>query len=289
MLKRKIFLSAVGSALGVIILAACAPVTFLNGITPSGSFSKAKNISYGELDRQALDIYKADKPRANTPVIVFIHGGSWSEGNKDIYKFLAEGFTSEGFDIVVPNYRLYPEAVYPQMIEDTAKAIAYASQKYADRPLILMGHSAGGYNVLMASLNKDYLTAEGVSVCQRISGIVSLAAPVGVEPLVREPYITIFPDRFQKDDAPIAYTDQPSPAVLVIHGTEDTTVNPKNAKDLAAKIQSRGGQTVLKVYEGLDHTDAVKLLSRHFDDDAPLKSDIISFVNSLPRTGNFCK
>ena len=126
-------------------------------------------------------------------------------------------------------------------------------------------------------------------MCQRISGIVSLAAPVGVEPLVREPYITIFPDRFQKDDAPIAYTDQPSPAVLVIHGTEDTTVNPKNAKDLAAKIQSRGGQTVLKVYEGLDHTDAVKLLSRHFDDDAPLKSDIISFVNSLPRTGNFCK
>ena len=289
MLKRKIFLSAVGSALGVLILAACAPVTFLNGITPSGSFSKAKNISYGELDRQALDIYKADKPRANTPVIVFIHGGSWSEGNKDIYKFLAEGFTSEGFDIVVPNYRLYPEAVYPQMIEDTAKAIAYASQKYADRPLILMGHSAGGYNVLMASLNKDYLTAEGVSVCQRISGIVSLAAPVGVEPLVREPYITIFPDRFQKDDAPIAYTDQPSPAVLVIHGTEDTTVNPKNAKDLAAKIQSRGGQTVLKVYEGLDHTDAVKLLSRHFDDDAPLKSDIISFVNSLPRTGTFCR
>ena len=99
MLKRKIFLSAVGSALGVLILAACAPVTFLNGITPSGSFSKAKNISYGELDRQALDIYKADKPRANTPVIVFIHGGSWSEGNKDIYKFLAEGFTSEGFDL----------------------------------------------------------------------------------------------------------------------------------------------------------------------------------------------
>ncbi len=289
LLKRKITLGLVGSALGVLILAACAPVTFLNGITPSSSFSKAKNISYGDLDRQALDIYKADNSRADAPVIVFIHGGSWSEGNKDIYKFLAEGFTSEGFDIVVPNYRLYPEAVYPQMIEDTAKAIAFVSKQYPDRPLVLMGHSAGGYNMLMASLNKNYLTAEGVSVCERVSGLVSLAAPVGVEPLVREPYITIFPDRFQKDDAPIAYTEQPSPAVLVIHGTEDTTVNPKNANDLAAKIQARGGQAVLKVYEGLDHTDAVKLLSRHFDDDAPLKSDIISFVNSLPRTGNFCK
>ena len=100
MLKRKITLGLVGSALGVLILAACAPVTFLNGITPSSSFSKAKNISYGDLDRQALDIYKADNSRADAPVIVFIHGGSWSEGNKDIYKFLAEGFTSEGLSLI---------------------------------------------------------------------------------------------------------------------------------------------------------------------------------------------
>ena len=73
-------------------------------------------MSYGKLDRQKLDIYKADDPRANSPVIVFTHGGSWSEGNKDIYKFLAEGFTSEGFDIFVPNYRLYPNALYPHCL-----------------------------------------------------------------------------------------------------------------------------------------------------------------------------
>ena len=274
---------------GVAVLAACAPVTFLNSITPSGSFSKAKDISYGDLDRQKLDIYKADKPRGKAPVIVFTHGGSWSEGSKDIYKFLAEGFTSEGFDIVIPNYRLYPEAVYPQMIEDTAKAIAFAARQYPNRALVVMGHSAGAYNTLMASLNKDYLAAEGIAVCERIAGIISLAGPAGTDPLVREPYITIFPDRFQKDDAPLAYTDQPSPAVFAMHGSDDTTVNPQNSKDLAAKVQSRGGHAVLKIYEGRDHTDGVKLLSRHFDEDAPLKADIIAFIESLPKSGNFCR
>ncbi len=275
--------------LGVAILSACAPVNILNGITPSGSFSKAKDISYGPLDRQKLDIYKAQEPKANTPVLIFIHGGSWSEGRKDIYKFLAEGFTSEGYDIVVPNYRLYPNALYPQMIEDTAKAVAFTAKQYPDRPLVLMGHSAGAYNALMIGLNKDFLLAENIAVCERISGIVSLASPTGAYELKEEPYITIFPDRFQKNDAPLAYANASSPRLFLMNGADDTTVGPKNAQKLAAAVKQHGGFAKLKIYDGMDHTDAVKLLSRHFDSDGPLKSDILAFIDGLPKSGNFCQ
>jgi len=289
LLKRKIFAGAAASLIGLSILAACAPVTLLNGITPSGSFSKAKNVSYGELDRQKLDIYKADKPRANAPVLVFIHGGSWEEGSKDIYKFLAEGFTSEGFDIAVPNYRLYPDAVYPQMLEDSAKAVAYVAKQYPNRSIVMMGHSAGGYNALMVGLNKAYLSAEGVSVCDRISGVVSLASPTGVYELKKEPLITIFPDRFQKEDAPLAYIKAPSPKLFMMNGRDDTTVGPKNAEVLSEKVKTRGGAVELKIYDDVDHTQAVQFLSRHFDDKAPLKLDIISFIDGLPKSGNFCE
>lgn len=275
--------------LAAITFAACAPVTLLNTITPSGSFSKAKNVSYGSLERQTMDLYKADKPRANAPVLVFIHGGSWEEGSKDIYKFLAEGFTSEGFDVAVPNYRLYPDAVYPQMLEDSAKAVAHVAKQYPDRSIVIMGHSAGAYNALMVGLNKDYMAAEGVSVCDRISGIVSLAAPTGVYPLKKEPLITIFPDRFQKDDAPLAYTNAPAPAVFAMNGGDDTTVGPKNAEELAAKVTARGGAAELKIYDGVDHTEAVQFLSRHFDGKAPIKEDIIGFVDGLPKSGNYCR
>lgn len=275
--------------MGLVVLVACAPVAILNGITPSSSFSKAKDVSYGDLKRQKLDIYKSETARANAPMLLFAYGGSWTDGHKDIYKFLAEGFTSEGYDVAVINYRLYPEVVYPQMIEDTAKSIAFTAKQFPDRPLVVMGHSAGAYNVLMATLNKTFLAAEGISVCDRISGVVSLAGPTGAYELKKEPYITIFPDRFQKDDAPLAYADAPSPSLFLMNGADDTTVGPKNAEALAAKVQARGGRAVLKIYDGLDHTDAVKLLSRHFDGDAPLKSDIIAFVDGLPKSGNFCR
>jgi acetyl esterase/lipase len=116
-----------------------------------------------------MDIYQATTKKENSPIIVFIHGGSWDSGSKDIYKFFAEGFTSEGYDVAVPNYRLFPEIIYPDMLHDTAKAVAYLSNLFSKRKVVLIGHSAGGYNALMVAMNKDYLEEEGISVCSTIS------------------------------------------------------------------------------------------------------------------------
>jgi len=269
----------------------CAPVKILNTITPSGSFEKAKNISYGPLDRQKLDIYRAEKPRAASPVLVFIHGGSWTDGSKDIYKFLAQGFTSEGFDVVVPNYRLYPEAVYPQMIEDSAKAVEYAVKQFPDRKIVVIGHSAGAYNTLMLTLNPDYLQNAGGSVCQDISGVVSLSGPTGIIPLKEEPYISIFPDRFTGTDAPLNNVNGPTPPFYLAHGSDDKTVYPQNSQALAEKIQKRGGVVTVKIYDGKNHTDMVKDLSNLFDGSSTLKADIIQFVTTLPKKGEngYCR
>ena len=277
------------SVLGTAIIAACAPVNLLNAVTPSGSFAKVKDIPYGELERQKLDIYKAQKPRPNTPVIIFIHGGGWDSGSKDIYKFVAEAFTSRGYDIALPNYLLYPEARFPDMIVDAAKAIAYISRQYEERSIVVMGHSAGGYNALMAVLDKSYLAAQGVSVCERISGLISLAGPTGGYELKNETYITIFPDRFLGTDAPLAHASALSPPLLVINGADDTTVGPKNAQKLADAVNARGGQATLKIYEGYGHITPIKNLSKHFDKNGEYKDEIFAFIESLPASGNFCR
>lgn len=269
--------------------AACAPVTLLNTITPSGSFSKAEGISYGPLARQAMDIYKADSPKAGAPAIVFIHGGSWTEGSKDIYKFLAEGFTKDGYDVLVPNYRLYPETKYPGMINDSAMAIAFAAEQYPNRPLVVMGHSAGAYNMLMVMLEPKYAKAAKLDLCNRVAGAISLSGPTGIIPLDSEPYITIFPDRFTASDAPLNNVSSPAPPILFGHGLDDTTVYPQNSQALADKIKARGGSAVVKTYEGMNHTEAVQFLSRRFDGKADLKADIVSFVDGLPESGNFCR
>lgn len=270
---------------------ACAPVNILNTITPSGSFEKAKDISYGDLDRQKLDIYRAEISRPDSPVLVFVHGGSWTDGSKNIYKFLAEGFTSEGFDVVVPNYRLYPDAVYPQMIEDSAKAVAFTAKQYPDRPLVVIGHSAGAYNVLMLGLDGAYLKSAGANLCEAVSGIVSLSGPTGIIPLKEEPYITIFPDRFTSTDAPLNNVKGPMPPLFLGHGDKDKTVYPQNSEALAKKINERGGKAIYKLYDDMNHTGPVKVLSRHFDGDSSLKNDIIEFALDVSkgRKANNCQ
>ena len=261
------------------LLAACSAVGVLNGITPSSTFDRTKNVAYADHERARMDIYRAEKAREGAPVLVFIHGGSWSEGDKSIYKFLAEGFTKEGFDVVVPNYRLYPEARYPDMIVDTGAAVQAAHERFGGRPVVLMGHSAGGYNALMAAMAPD---VSGVGVCESVAGVVALAAPTGAYELDSEPFVTIFPDRFTGPDAPLGRVEGARlPPVMLVNGLDDTTVGPKNTRTLAAALEAQGLAVTSELYEGMNHTDAVRVLSRHFDGDSPLKGDIIAFVEGL--------
>ena len=270
-------------------LVACAPVTVLNGITPSSTFDRTKGISFGDGPRDILDIYRAETPKDGAPVLMFVHGGSWDSGSKDIYKFLAEGFTKSGYDIVVPNYRLYPEAKFPNFLEDNAKAVAYTAKAFPGQEIVLMGHSAGAYNVLMLGLRDEYLSGAGVDRCDVVSGIVSLAAPVGVVPLTGERLIEIFPERFTAKDAALNNVSGPTPPIFLGHGDEDATVSPINASKLAEKIQSRGGSAQVEIYSGQTHSDVVKVLSRHFDDDTTLKADIVKFIDALPSAENNCR
>lgn len=278
-------------ALGIAtVLTACAPVNFLNNITPSSTFNLEKNVSYGESDRNKLDIYASKTPKNNAPVIVFVHGGSWEEGSKDIYKFLGEGYTREGYDVVIPNYRLYPEAKFPSFVHDVAEAVAFAAKRYPDRSLAVMGHSAGGHIVTLLGTNSDYFKTAGVDMCSRISSIVGLAPPTGAYPLLEEPYITIFPERFGGKDAPLNNVSAPSPAMFLMNGGKDTTVGPKNSEELAAAVRARGGQAEFKLYPSLNHTDPVKVMSKFFDSDSTLKADVMAFIDiQAQKQGGFCQ
>lgn len=270
-------------------LAACAPVSILNGITPSSTFDRAKNVSFGEGERDKLDIYRAETPKENAPVLMFVHGGSWDSGSKGIYKFLAEGFTQSGYDMVVPNYRIYPDAKFPNFLEDNAKAVAFTAETFPGRKIVLIGHSAGAYNVLMLGLRDEYLSGAGVNRCETVAGVVGLAAPTGIVPLESARLIEIFPDRFTAADAVLNNVNAPAPAIFLGHGESDTTVYPKNSTALAEKVTARGGSAQVEIYPGQSHTDVVKVLSRHFDNDTTLKADIVEFIDGLPKTTTSCR
>ncbi|RZV40121.1 MAG: alpha/beta hydrolase, partial [Acidimicrobiales bacterium] len=155
-MRWKFWTSMAAISVGAITtFAACAPVTLLNSITPSGSYKLAKDIAYGDHARQKYDIYQPDEPRGDAPVIVFVYGGSWDSGKKGMYKFIGEAFASNGYTTVVPDYRLYPEVKFPAFVEDTAAAVAAAANRYPDRSLVLVGHSAGAYNAVKVTVDQS--------------------------------------------------------------------------------------------------------------------------------------
>ncbi len=293
-MKFRVFLFFTSVIVTLFLFAACAPVRFLNTITPSGSYKLAKDVAYLDSEaggeRQKLDIYQPKQPKTNAPVVVFIYGGSWDTGNKNIYKFVGEAFASQGYITVIPNYRLAPEVMYPEFVNDTAAAIAYTAKRYPEQGLIVIGHSAGAYNAMMVTVEPEYLRALGVDVCQVIAGTVGLAGPYGAFPLKADKYVTIFPDRHTADDAPVNLVKGPTPPVFMAIGDKDTTVSELHSLKLQEIIEARGGLADYKSYPDLNHTDVVKVLSRYFDDDSELKDDILSFIaaNSEKRN-NYCQ
>ena len=265
-----------------------APGVILNTLTPSSTYRKTKGQAFGPGARDTLDIYRAKNPKADAPVLVFIHGGAWDRGSKDLYKFLAEGFTKSGYDIVLPNYRIYPEAKFPNFLDDNARAVAFTATTFPGRPLVLIGHSAGGYNVLMLALRDEFLTKVGIKLCETIIGVIALSAPVGVIPLKGARLIEIFPDAHAGEDGILNVVSAPTPPFFLGHGEKDTTVNPVNSTLLAEKVTARGGRAEVKVYPGQSHIGPVKVLSRHFEKSSTLKADILEFLESLPAEDPHC-
>lgn len=97
-----------------------------------------------------------------SPVVIFIHGGYWTSGNKNIYGFLGRNFGKKKIVTVIPNYTLSPNGNYDTMAKEVAAAIQWTSdniEKYNGNPdqIFLMGHSAGGHLIALVGTNSKYL------------------------------------------------------------------------------------------------------------------------------------
>src|SRR5688572_1526679 len=130
------------------------------------SFIKVSDIKYASYPKtdpslNTLNVYMP-KRGSNSPILIWIHGGSWSQGDKEEVQSKAEYFTSKGYIFVSVNYRLSPKVKHPVHVQDVANAImwVYKNAKHysADqRKIFLMGHSAGAHLAALVSIDGGYL------------------------------------------------------------------------------------------------------------------------------------
>lgn len=128
-----------------------------------------KNLCYSRIRDEAhkIDLHLPDgECRA---LLVYFHGGGFVEGSRDLapMKSFAEDMTGAGIGVASAEYRMYPDAKYPDFIEDAAEAVAYAKRELLPlakcEKLIVSGTSAGGYLSMMLCFDEKWLSKYGVS------------------------------------------------------------------------------------------------------------------------------
>jgi arylformamidase len=222
--------------------------------------SRATDLPYGPNAKNKLDVYQPSACRGDCPVVIWVHGGGWRHGTKrqrNSEKFLT-AWANNNIVMVSIDYRLTPEAVHPDHIQDVASATAWVKKnisRYGGNParINLAGHSAGAHLVALAGTSATYLSAVGMDPSE-LKGVFPIDTaghdlnnvPLPVKKMVR--------DAFGTDPAVVR---EASPVYNVIKGrkyppfilaaAKVRSDAVKTNEDLARRLQAVGGSARLHV------------------------------------------
>ena len=276
----------VGALLMSLLAGSCSPVDVLNSLSRDDGLVTTHAIAYGDGPRNRLDVYAPEDAR-NAPTLVFFYGGSWQEGSKDTYAFVARALAKDGIVVIVPDYRVYPDAKFDGFMRDGAAAVGWAARharQYGGDParLVLMGHSAGAHIAALLSLDPRWLATVGLDPHRSVAGMVGLAGPYDFLPLKDPVLQTIFgPPARLADTQPINFVDGTNPPMFLAAAAGDTTVQPRNTEALAGKIRAHGGSVESRTYTGLDHRTLIGVVSRPLGGLAPVRGEVSAFIRSV--------
>jgi arylformamidase len=200
--------------------------------------------AYGPSAIERLDIYRAR--RANAPIFVFIHGGTWRTGSARRAAFAAEMFVDHGALYVALDFINVIDAGgdLRVMADQVRRGIAWVyknAQNFggdANR-LYIGGHSSGGHLcgvALVTDWREFGLPADTVKGGMCMSGMYDLR-PVRLS--WRSSYVK-FDDAMEHAMSSIRHLDKLNAAVTVTYGTFETPEFQRQGRDFAAALKAAG-------------------------------------------------
>jgi acetyl esterase/lipase len=270
--------------LATFFAAGCSPVETLNAVSPSAHYQRIDGLAYGAGPSQRLDVYRPAGASARAPVVVFFYGGGWKEGARENFEFVASSLTRAGIIVVIPDYRRYPEVRFPTFVEDGAAATAWVFDnldRLRARPdaVFLMGHSAGAHIAALLAMDERYLEDAGIDAAPR--GWIGLSGPYDFLPIESGYLQDVFPEASREASQPISYVTPGDPPALLMHGGDDTTVEPGNTERLAERLREAGVDVTVEIYEDLGHAALVASLAPPLDFMAATLEDSQRFIERL--------
>jgi acetyl esterase/lipase len=263
-------------------LTGCSPATLLNFLTRRDGIEITRSIAYGEGERRTLDVYRQGTA-VTAPVVVFFHGGSWQDGSKASYLFVAAALARRGHVVMVPEYRVYPQVRYPDFLVDGALALRWAVNNATGfggdpKKLFVMGHSAGAYIAAMLAFDRRWLGSFDLVPDRDIAGMIGISGPYDFLPLRDETLKTIFGGANEPDTQPVSHVSPGAPAALLLTGMRDATVDHANSARLAARLRAVGGEATVIHYRWVGHLAILGAFAGPLRFLAPVLCDVDAFI-----------
>ena len=217
-------------------------------------------------ERQTLDVYAPPNGK-DRPIVFWIHGGGWMQGDKADVQKKPLAFVDKGFVFVSTNYRLFPSVTIKAMAGDVAKAIRWThdhASEYGGDPntIFVMGHSAGAQLAALICTDDSLLKAEGLSLsiikgCVPVDGdTYDLALQIATVGQKRgDRYKWKFGDeQSQKDLSPITHVGKGKsiPPFLLLYVADHPETVPQ-ARRLAKVLQEAGVSATAFPAENSEH------------------------------------
>jgi|GEM_PF-453087 len=200
-------------------------------------------------EKHKLDLYL---PEANpsAPILLWIHGGAWSIGDRKNEAALAMRFAERGVGVAAMSYRLSRPhlpgsdtptsgVTHPEHIKDVAQAFGWLKKNIAkfggeQREIFVGGHSSGAHLAALLATNPKYLAAHGLEV-NDVAGVIPIEGAYDIEQYrsvlisqgdeagAKEHIEVVFgTDRDEwKDSSPALFLKGSSVPFLVVTGDQD--------------------------------------------------------------------
>ena len=267
-------------------LTSCSGVDVLNATVPDSGYTLVENIDYGPDPRQKLDLYLPTQPADDSQVIVFVYGGAWRMGEKSDYEFIGQALSSAGHTVIVPDYRLYPEVVFPDFVTDIVLAIESvesASDSNDEVPtidtsnVVLMGHSSGAHSVALIAADPRYLADTDTSV----KALIGLAGPYDL-PIELEEVAPVFASATDPDlTNPLKLAADTHPQTLLIHGTDDERVEPRHTRRYFDVLQSLDVDSRMLMVDGASHASVIAVVAEPLQSTSEVAPAILAFLDEI--------
>jgi acetyl esterase/lipase len=245
--------------------------------------------------KHRLDVY-APKDAHGAPVVHFIHGGYWVEGDKDHYALISGLYGSIGMALakkgivtIVQSYRLSPEVSIDAIVDDVMAGLKWTETHAGEHGgdahrVFVMGHSAGGHLTAILGTRDDLHTSHGMDP-RAVSGYIALSAVLDIKGMhdehgaewnakVTQPVFG--EDARWPDWSPLAHLGASTPPFFIIVGEHDFPFMIPQAQKARDKLTGLGAKPRYLMVPGNNHAAMVLELGTKDDRISPAVFEFVS-------------